>query len=598
MSEKNANQKQGGNPPEGHVEFAHLDPRTLTIEANVRREVGLDAGFVESIRMHGVKTPIVVQRAGDGSLAVRAGQRRTLAAIEAGIATIPARIVSDDGDKAQLIIDQLVENDARLQLRDADRGAAFEQLSLLGLPAAQIAKKTGHKKADVTTALGVAKSKVATAVQGKYDLDLAQAAVVAEFDGDAEAVKALAVTARENPGQFDHVAQQLRDRRELEAKKVVVVKTLQEAGVRQIPAPKFDDKKVRSLADLTDAAGTVLTPESHKDCPGHAAYVRRSYNDEAFRPVFVCDAWMANKHTPLGSGRPAKPVSPEEAEKARAEKARVREGNAAWRSAQVVRRGWLAGFAKRRTAPKDAAAFYATTVLTEARTLEKASTKGWTLAAEWLGATTKDGFTDRDRLREMIDRTTPARAQHLALVLALAAIEARLDEFTWRNPGSEARYLTALETWGYTLADIEQTARGQSKAAPAKTATKATQPTKATRPTKTKEAVKPTRPATTKPTGTTTPTGKVTPTGNSEATRTGDDAVGDKPVVDAPTKPTTSKTRATDGTTRVAKVAARRLPKARPASPSGTAGNTVRPGAKRSQPKRSPATRKARPATA
>lgn len=463
MSEKKIIQKRDGSSPVEQVEFAHLDPRTLTIEANVRREVGLDAGFIESIRMHGVKTPIVVQRAGDGSLAVRAGQRRTLAAIEAGIATIPARIVSDDGDKAQLIIDQLVENDARLQLRDADRGAAFEQLSLLGLPAAQIAKKTGHKKTDVTTALSVAKSKVATAVQGKCDLDLAQAAVVAEFDGDKEAVKVLAVTARENPGQFDHVAQQLRDRRKLEAKKVVAAKALQEAGVREIPAPGFDDKKVRSLADLTDAAGTVLTPESHAGCPGHAAYVRRSYNDEAFTPVFVCDAWKAKKHQPLGAPRPTKPVSAEEAEKARAEKARVREGNAAWRSAQVVRREWLAAFAKRRTTPRGAAAFYATTVLTEARALDKADTKGWTLAADCLGVTTKDGFTDRDRLRDMIDRATPARAQHITLVLALAAIEARLDEFTWRNPGSEARYLTALETWGYTLADIEQTARGEQK---------------------------------------------------------------------------------------------------------------------------------------
>ena len=39
-------------------------------------------------------------------------------------------------------VEQVVENDHRTALPDADRVAAFEQLSLLGLSAAQISRRT------------------------------------------------------------------------------------------------------------------------------------------------------------------------------------------------------------------------------------------------------------------------------------------------------------------------------------------------------------------------------------------------------------------------------------------------------------------------
>ena len=56
-------------------------------------------------------------------------------------------------------------------------------------------------------ALTVAGSQVATAVTATYDLALDQAAVIAEFDGDAEAVKALTVAAVEDPAQLAHVGE-------------------------------------------------------------------------------------------------------------------------------------------------------------------------------------------------------------------------------------------------------------------------------------------------------------------------------------------------------------------------------------------------------
>ena len=72
-------------------EFADVDPRTLTVETNVRVAANIDKEFVASIRDLGVLQPVLAVRE-NGALRARAGQRRTLAAIEAGLATIPARL--------------------------------------------------------------------------------------------------------------------------------------------------------------------------------------------------------------------------------------------------------------------------------------------------------------------------------------------------------------------------------------------------------------------------------------------------------------------------------------------------------------------------
>ncbi|MFD2796435.1 ParB/RepB/Spo0J family partition protein [Promicromonospora vindobonensis] len=448
------------NTIEKATEFANLDPKTLALEVNVRSEAGLTPEFIASVHEHGVLVPILVQRTDDGQMLVRAGQRRTLAAIEAGRETIPARIVNGDGDEARRIIEQVVENDQRANLRDKDRAAGFQQLALLGVPAATIAKKTGHTKETVNTALTVGKSKFAVAAQGKYDLTLDQAATIAEFDalGDREAVKALTATAVKEPGQFAHTAQRLRDEHERAAKKAVVVASLTDACVRVIPVPTHDDKTVKVLGDLTDADGTVLSVESHAGCPGHAAYVRPSYGPEVYTAVFVCDAWKANKHLTLRVTSSGQPMDAEATAKAKAERAEVIANNTDWRSGETVRRQWLAEFAQRKNAPKDAAAFISTALVTEASAIEKTALSGHALAAEWLGV--GGTFGGRDKVRDLIAKASPARAQQIGLVVVLAAIEDRTGVQTWRKAGREAAYLGALESWGYTLSPVEQIARG------------------------------------------------------------------------------------------------------------------------------------------
>ncbi len=59
------------------------------------------------------------------------------------------------------------------------------------------------------------RSDAATQAAADHPLTLAQAAVLAEFDADPDAVQALILAAAEGEVRFDHAAQHLRDTRDL-----------------------------------------------------------------------------------------------------------------------------------------------------------------------------------------------------------------------------------------------------------------------------------------------------------------------------------------------------------------------------------------------
>lgn len=453
-------EKRAGNSAAPKVEFGMLDPRTLLVETNVRAQANLTPRFLKSIRDNGVLMAILVQRTEQG-LRVRAGQRRTLAAIETGLAVIPAMIVQGDEDQVRRIAEQMAENDDRQGLRVADRVAAFEQMSLLGVSATDIANTTGHSTSDVKAALKVAKTKKAKAVQDKYDLTLDQAAMLAEFENDTEAVKALTEIAIKSPDRFAHAAQKRRDDRDAAARLAEVTKTLADAGIKQVSnwnTEVKDNKAARELDKLQTGEGNTLTPEEHAICPQRAAYISTSWNGD-IHIRHVCLDYKAAGHK-LNRANPNDTRTEQEMQAASAERAEVIENNKAWKSAQTVRRQWLADFAKRKTTPKDAAAFLAHTMMVDASTIEKASQSANGLACEWLGLKTTNGRGSRQALADLIGKSSPVRALHISLVLALAAIEDRTGVHTWRRAGNESRYLRALEAWGYNLSDVEQIARG------------------------------------------------------------------------------------------------------------------------------------------
>jgi hypothetical protein len=93
-------------------ELLQVDPRTLIVGVNTRHDVQLDRYFVRDIADRGVREPITVQRRGDGALVVRKGQRRTLAAVQAGLPLVrvllepaPEPEDSDTAGRIECIID-------------------------------------------------------------------------------------------------------------------------------------------------------------------------------------------------------------------------------------------------------------------------------------------------------------------------------------------------------------------------------------------------------------------------------------------------------------------------------------------------------------
>ena len=464
-------------PDEPGTRLVHLDPATLVIETNVRATVRLDEGLVASIAARGVLTPVVAHRREDGTVAVIYGQRRTLGAVQAGRESIPVHLVASPAESDRLV-DQMAENDHRAALTTGERVAGFAQLAVLGLSAAQIAKRTATKSAHVKAALTAAASEVAVqAAAACQALTLDQAAVLAEFETDPEVVQAL--LAAVESGGFDHRAQRARDARALAEQGEKVAADLREAGVEVIEAPTHDQapRRVNYLYDN----GVSVTLAEHATCPGHAAYVeadhewidgQASTSDpdayvprvrvEVMRAFYVCREPATYGHTSYAGPAPAKVKAADMDPAQRAAEAAARQvvinSNRAWKSAATVRRQWLVTFTKRKSAPKDAPRFIAATLAAHAHTLARTGSNRHALACDLLGITAPPGWAP---LVVLDERTSAPRAQVIALVLILAAYEEAIGEKDWRTlSASTADYLEWIATQGYHLAEVEHRACG------------------------------------------------------------------------------------------------------------------------------------------
>jgi ParB family chromosome partitioning protein len=482
--------------------LVHTDPAAMIVGANVRLDPRVDKEFLASIRERGVLQPVVAYRDDDEHLVVVFGQRRTVAAVQTGRPTIPVMVITKpaEGDR---LVDQVVENDHRAGLTAGERVTAYEQLAAVGVSAAQIAKRTATKRADVDRALRIGGSTLARAAIDRYDfLTLDQGATVAEFEDDAEAVKTLVVAAKQ--GGFEHAAQRLRDARAEATARAEAVAVLVEAGMTVIERPDYDNKTIKGLRQLA-RDGEELTEDNHAGCPGHAAYVEQSWiypgaddsdgddpDDEepddagdpaeqgrpyrAWLPQFVCTDYAAHGHTLRWAGHdsgsaktPAAEMTDEQREAARAQRRDVIQSNKDWDSAETVRRQWLRGFLTRKTAPKTAAAFIAGSLAHTDHALTQALTNGHKLGHDLLGLGEQAPTYGRraQALADLLATAGDARAQMIALGLVLAAYEEATGRHTWRNVhAASARYLHFLQTNGYELSTVELRACGEPPAPP------------------------------------------------------------------------------------------------------------------------------------
>ena len=462
--------------PADEEEVLWVDPRELIISDNVRTNIRLERGFVADIKERGVRQIIPVHRDEHGRLVLLTGQKRVLAAIEAGLNRVRVLVEppphTDERDRQiGRIIEQLGENEHRASISDADEARATQQLMDLGLSAGQIARRRHIGTKRVKTAAVVAGNPTAMDAVADGRLDLAQAAVVAEFAVDAAAVEKLTTAARTRPEQFDHLAQQLRDDREEARLRAELTATLTAQGVRVIDRPDtLFGGRVRRPCELRATPdtepGNELTAEAHASCPGHAAFVddRGTWRPAAERVVAV---WLctdapahghAERYTAVGVTTIGKLPGPM-TEEQKAERHMVIANNKAWDSATTVRRDWLRTFLARKAAPAEGARWVAQMLAQGSHEMRRAMQSDHQLASDLLGLQQPDRGCARTETHVIAANAvgaSTARATTLTVAMLIGALEDGTDRHTWRCPTrDQIAYFRQLQAWNYPLSDVE-----------------------------------------------------------------------------------------------------------------------------------------------
>ena len=225
----------------------------------------------------GNNVPITIVRRPDGRLRVRAGHRRNIGCLRAGVPVLGfvAGAEGDErADRRARLIEQWNENHHRVPMTVRDDTAVL--LALFDeeeMTEAAIAKATGLARPQVAASLAVARSQVATSAAERWDfLTLDQAAALAEFEDDQEALTALVQAAKGSPSQFDHVAAQLRATRAEREAKAAFTAGLQAQGIAIYGERPYVPWTL-ALENLRDGDGNHISPQAHATCPGRAVTI-------------------------------------------------------------------------------------------------------------------------------------------------------------------------------------------------------------------------------------------------------------------------------------------------------------------------------------
>ena len=206
----------GTEQPIGTLE--HLDPTLLDIADNVRDDAALSKAFIASIAENGVLVPITGVRDPENPALVRVrnGQRRTLAAREVGLPSVPVYVLpSIAADASQETIDrivhQIVTNDQKQDLTDAQRARGIQQMIDAGMSVTKVAKRLSVAKDAVKAAHTAASSSAAMDALASGQLSLVEAAAITEFEDMPGALDRLLSSA--GTRRFEHTVAQLRQER-------------------------------------------------------------------------------------------------------------------------------------------------------------------------------------------------------------------------------------------------------------------------------------------------------------------------------------------------------------------------------------------------
>jgi ParB family transcriptional regulator, chromosome partitioning protein len=502
------------------------DPRDLLMDANARTNAQAtvtkaDVALCTTIAASrpdgcGNNVPITIVRRPDGRLRIRAGHRRTIGCLRAGVPVlgfVAGAEGDEQADRRARLIEQWNENHHRVPMTIRDDTAVLLALFDEEMTEAAIAKATGLPRPQVTASLTVARSPAATSAAERWDfLTLDQAATLAEFEDDQEALTALVQAAKGNPSQFGHVAAQLRATRAEREAKTAFTAGLQAQGIA-IYADRPYVPWTLALENLRDSDGNDITPEAHATCPGRAVTITYEWDwapgaeaayraahdlagdddlagiefgsDEEAREAGFVPGWQigrflctdpeqyghANVHgtpgqTPTREQQAAEDQAAEAARQTE-DRRRVRLRNTQWRAATDTRTSHLKAVLGRK-APPAAALKLVVEAMARGETQPQASSFGHQTACELLGLTGNGAATGhRDLLLAELARASDKRAQVIALAMVLGAAEHGVrDVHVWQAAEDNyrlhygiplaARYLAWLaDRTDYSLSDIE-----------------------------------------------------------------------------------------------------------------------------------------------
>ncbi|MEO6115984.1 MAG: ParB/RepB/Spo0J family partition protein [Pseudolysinimonas sp.] len=456
---------------------------------NVRGDATPDPDLVASVKANGILQPPTVTPVDDGNYEVVIGHRRANAAALAGQKDLEAIVVDAAMAEDVRLIDQLTENDQRLQLTDAERAGGYKQLELFSVSPAQIARRLGVKRDRVDTILTVAGNEHATKAVAEFGIPLDQAAEIVAFADDKGATNKLIAAAESSPASFAHTLRQVREEVDLKTEKARLHTELEAAGVTRLKDVTYsgdrpsDDNAQWLRSWATAAAPTVELTVADLTKEQTAARVVTGWG---LRPDGSPGNWPSIQYfvlNPEGNGFvklqyettvPSRDLSPEEAERREAqriESEKADQHRAALESARQVRTEWL------------------TTVLQRAKLPEYYGLLAWTLTyngylsdegevsinvVNLLGLPHPDDFDPGDAadlLRGRIGEDTKF-APRMILAILFDHCESEIAP-RWHHPDElDITYLETLAAWGYGLSDAENNLITRPKQTPPMTRTR------------------------------------------------------------------------------------------------------------------------------
>jgi len=141
------------------IHLVHVDPNSIVPNPRQPRTHFNPedlAELVHSVREFGVLQPVVVRRNGEGEYELIMGERRTRAAREAGLETIPV-IVRETADE-DLLRDALLENLHRSELNPLEEASAYQQLlEDFGITQEELATRSGRSRPQISNTIRLLK---------------------------------------------------------------------------------------------------------------------------------------------------------------------------------------------------------------------------------------------------------------------------------------------------------------------------------------------------------------------------------------------------------------------------------------------------------